>query len=767
MDDNSEDEKENYSLLDQKRKEEIILELKKEINDQILINSNSKDEKIIDTKNSETEELFKQMNDIISNKNESNLNNNQLNYDSNLLFNEINNFIKDKNTNDKEKYIINNKESKEYESLPFPTVQLENLILNKQNKIEKENKKINDIKIKYNTNINNKKNLLFNYNKSKPTRLKCNNSFNETKKFLNKNRKINKDIKTQIVKAKSTEKIKNNKNKIKTIKSYKHKIIPNAKSKEKFKNIQIEINKKFKEEHPFQPKINTKKNNSNIKIINETKEQKYIRLSRPKIFEVKGIHLLKTEESKLQTPNKINKIKTHNKIDTNQISNRLYKLHQQIKEKKEHVKKIFDKKEMDKCSFNPEINNVSKKIMNKTYNNISFNERNENYIKHKKESLLKLRKEIDKEINEKCSNKINNKNETKNTENTNEVNVYDRLYENKYYSNMININTDRNDFYKTMAQKNNYMEIQNFLERQKIYEDIKKEHINKFKYENNLNTKNEKEELTFKPKINSTSELIAKTNPERNNEETNDKYQRLYEEAELIKNRKEQLTEFYNAQYNFTPQINEISKLIVNNCLTHKNSVSSINTINTLNNNLILEQNECTFKPRIIYNEKYNSIESNYKYDENISKKIEEEISNRNNKMNKLKSEYFNNNVKECKFVPETNKNIYNLKMYYSNNDNYYQKGLKKHLDQMDKAKKAKQEKEEREKKVFITGENWNCEKICFKPFNLSKTNKSKNIDKIREEIKNEEMKECSFQPITNETIKKNIVKKILDENIK
>ena len=766
MEDNSEDEKENFSLLDPKRKEEIIQELKKEINDQILIGLKSKDEKITNVKNSDEEEIFKQINDI--NTKETNLNYMNSNYDSNLIFNEINSFVKDKNISDNNiNNIIDKEESKEYESLHFTKNQMENLILDKQEKIEqeKENKQINDIKIKYNNNINNKRNLLFNEIKNKQKKLKSNNSFNITRKISNKNKIIKKIIKPQTVKAKSTEKIIYNKKDIKSLKSNNHKIIPNAKSKEKFKNIQLEVNKKFKEEHPFQPKINTKKNNSNTKIIKETKEEKYIRLSRPKIFEVKGIHLLKTEESKLQTPNKINKIKSHNKNDTNQISNRLYKLHQQIKEKKEQVKKIFDKKELDKCSFNPEINNVSKKIMKKTYNNLPFNERNENYIKHKKESLLKLREEIDKEINEKSLNKINNKNETKNKENKSEINVYDRLFENKYYSNMININTDRSVFYKTIAQKNTYIEIQDFLERQKVYEDIKKEHINKYKHENNFNTKNENDELTFKPKINSTSELIAKTNPERNNEEINDKYQRLYEEAELIKNRKEQLTEFYNAQYNFTPKINEISKLIVNNYLTHKNSNNSINAINAINNNL--EQNECTFKPKIINNEKYNSIESNYKFDENISKKIEEEISNRNNKMNKLKSECFNNNIKECKFVPEINKNIYNLKTYYNNKDNYYQKSLKKYLEQMDKAKKAKQEKEEREKKVFITGEKWNCDKKGFKPFNLSKTNKSKNIDKIREEIKNEEMKECSFQPITNETIKKNIVKKILDENIK
>ena len=117
--------------------------------------------------------------------------------------------------------------------------------------------------------------------------------------------------------------------------------------------------------------------------------------------------MIKTEESKLQTEDNINKIKPLKKINPKEVSNRLYKLHQQIKEKKEQVKKIFEKKEMDKCSFNPEINIHSKKIMNKTHNNLSFNERNENYIKHKKESLLKLREEIDKKIEEKNSKKIN------------------------------------------------------------------------------------------------------------------------------------------------------------------------------------------------------------------------------------------------------------------------------------------------------------------------------------------------------------------------
>ena len=241
--------------------------------------------------------------------------------------------------------------------------------------------------------------------------------------------------------------------------------------------------------------------------------------------------MIKTEESKLQTEDNINKKKKSiNKINPKEVSNRLYKLHQQIKEKKEQVKKIFEKKELDKCSFYPEINTVSKKIMNKTSNNLSFNERNENYIKHKKESILKLREEIDKKIESTNQKKVNT---TKNDD----TNVYDRLYENNYYSNMVNINIDKNDIDKTITQKNNSKEIQSFLERQKVYENIKQEHINKYKLENNINHKNEEnDELTFKPKINSTSELIARTNPERIGEVFDDKFSRLYNEAEILKN---------------------------------------------------------------------------------------------------------------------------------------------------------------------------------------------------------------------------------------
>ncbi len=130
--------------------------------------------------------------------------------------------------------------------------------------------------------------------------------------------------------------------------------------------------------------------------------------------------------------------------------------------------------------------------------------------------------------------------------------------------------------------------------------------------------------------------------------------------------------------------------------------------------------------------------------------------------MNILKTEQLNNYIKECKFIPETNKQISNL----NNNpldESFYQKGLKKYMEQMEKAKMAKKEKEEKEKKVFLTGENWSKRNsnIIFKPFKLSKNNSNK-IERIREKIKNEEIKECSFKPLTNESKNKNIIKNLL-----
>ena len=852
-----EEEKEDFSMLDESRKAQIILELQEEIKKQKLLYLNQEQDTLNEINiNNNTDNTAKEEECLESP-------NNEQNNVSNAIFNEINDFINDNskinsnedantnrnaNANNQNLLFSFNQNYEQYKSeneeLPLPQPQMINLLNIKKDRNNLETNYINDNNNNNNINnndsksnnifelnknksylmqINNRRNILFskkdsNQNINKENQNKVNNNIKK-KNICNTNLKIKSDIsfdkkdrknskkknipiksahsnfnikypkttkndtnptKKILKKAQSTSKIRNKmNNNIKNIKNAhkRYSIVPNEKSKEKIEKIKTEVNNKFKKEHPFKPKINSKYGDN--KLI-ETEEERYYRLSRPKTYEIKGKHLVKAEDEKLKNKNKDYKLNINvnvNKINPKEVTNRLYKLHEQIKNKKAEVQKKFEENQMNKCTFAPDINNYSKKIMNKINYNVSFNERNENYIKQRKENIMKLREEIDKEIKEKSIPKINEKSKiilskqnNKNyfteysqieNEKETENNVYNRLYENRYTTNNLQSDLDKNDFIDTKP-RNTMNEINDFIERQKIFDNIKQEHIHKYKILNNDN-KEEKEELTFKPKINSTSDIIAKTNPERMGEDYDDKYQRLYEEAEKIKEKREQLANFYNAQYDFKPKINEISKIIGNNkknLSNESNNNSFISNLDKIKNEM---NSECTFKPNILANEKYNHIKSNYKFDDNISQKIQEELINKNNKMNILKSEQLYNYVKECKFMPDTNKtDNFNI---YVNNDIYYQKGLKKYMEQMERAKQAKKEKEEREKKVFLTGENWkqNNMNMVPKPFKLSKNNNNK-IEKIREEMKNEEMKECSFKPITNESKNKDMVKKLLSE---
>lgn len=105
----------------------------------------------------------------------------------------------------------------------------------------------------------------------------------------------------------------------------------------------------------------------------------------------------------------------------------------------------------------------------------------------------------------------------------------------------------------------------------------------------------------------------------------------------------------------------------------------------------------------------------------------------------------------ECKFQPEIIKDIPS----YDSKEPIMLKGFYKHLEQMEKARKAKRDKEDREKEVFMSGDNWSRDNLITipKPFNLSyqKLNNGKKVkqEKINRE---EEMRECTFKPTTNES---------------
>jgi hypothetical protein len=170
--------------------------------------------------------------------------------------------------------------------------------------------------------------------------------------------------------------------------------------------------------------------------------------------------------------------------------------------------------------------------------------------------------------------------------------------------------------------------IDHFLERQKIYEDIKKERL-----ERKLSRSIEDRTYTFTPQINITSDILVRADENRLKENNEDKINRLYKtNYEKIKSRKEQLETFYNAQYDFKPKINEISRLVGRDTNVEELSKTRAKPVSQP----IDEARGCTFKPQTNKN-KFEYVHSNYKLDDNIMDRIQGEMKNKNEKIEEMK----------------------------------------------------------------------------------------------------------------------------------
>ena len=550
------------------------------------------------------------------------------------------------------------------------------------------------------------------------------------------------------------------------------------KNKEKFQNIKKELENKFAEAHPFKPKVNKKYNET--KINEETEEERYNRLSRPKILDINEKKRIKDlEELKKISENNI--VKPGHKVNPKEVSNRLYSIHQQMKMKKDKIKQNYEENQNKEYSFTPEINSYSKVLMDK-YQKKPIYERNEEFEKQKTDNIIRMRKEIEKEQKERCKPSINEKSRklaeqnrynNKNGNNMEYQDVYERLYKE-------NINKDTKSLgYRDMKEctfapklnpMSNYLlnnnnddvnnenedyneNLKDFLERQRMYEELKKEKLQKNKINNNTN-------YTFKPEINSNSDLLAKCNPDRYGLNNNDKYNRLYEDAQRIKMKKEKLENELNNQYDFIPKINELSKYI-----GRKPDFEELNNIqeNKIYKQMIKkEEEEYDFKPQIYNNNKYKNIQSNYKNDNNMLERINEEVQNKNKKIKMMQKIKENKDIEQCNFMPEINKDVPD----FENNKPMYMKGMARYLGQMEKARQAKRDKEQREREVFLTGEGWNKNNgiTVPKPFKLSYQN-NKKMEMMKKEREKEEKKDYYYNAKTNESKNREIIKKLLNEN--
>ena len=538
------------------------------------------------------------------------------------------------------------------------------------------------------------------------------------------------------------------------------------KNREKFLSMKKELEDKFAQEHPFKPKINKSIKKNKNKILNETEQERYNRLSRPKIIDINE-KKKKRDLEELKKISELNTIKPTYKVNPKEVSNRLYNISNTLKQKKDKIKQSYEESQNKEYSFVPEINPYSKILMDK-YEFKPIYERNEDFEKNKLNNIIRKRQEIEKEQKQLCKPKINSNSKkiVEQQKNVGGYPPYEDIYEKLYRE---NINKDTKNLATrdlkecTFTPKvnpisnllvsnnninynmNNEENMKDFLERQKMYEDLRKKKLEKNKENNNY-------EYTFKPEINSNSDLLVKCNPERFNENQLDKYSRLYQDAQRIKIKKEKLENELNNKYDFTPKINELSKYI-----GRKPDFDELNLIKEKLPKDEKKEEEYDFTPELYQNSKYKNIKSNYKNDQGMLSRINEEVQNKKEKIETLQKMKENDDISKFNFTPEINKDMPD----FENNKPMYMKGMARYLNQMEKARQAKRDKEQREKEVFITGEGWNKNNgiTVPKPFKLSYQNNPK-----KENIK-EENKECNFKIKNNENKNREIIKKLLNGN--
>jgi hypothetical protein len=147
---------------------------------------------------------------------------------------------------------------------------------------------------------------------------------------------------------------------------YNPKYKKHEKSKEKFEKIKTELQEKFDNEHTFKPQTNYNFITNKDKY-NESKDEVYKRLSVPKILEVnKRLREKSILDAKIlaeQCTFKPNADKPREvSADREKVSNRLYKLAEQMKDKREKLKKEYQDSQAQ-FSFKPEIDETSKQLV--------------------------------------------------------------------------------------------------------------------------------------------------------------------------------------------------------------------------------------------------------------------------------------------------------------------------------------------------------------------------------------------------------------------
>jgi len=276
-------------------------------------------------------------------------------------------------------------------------------------------------------------------------------------------------------------------------------------------------------------------------------------------------------------------------------------------------------------------------------------------------------------------------------------------------------------FYSTNVLDEDKMLNKSFKERQELHLQRKQEES---KY---------KEEYSFKPQINSTSQVVIALDPKRFNETQEQKYQRLSQpELKQYNKVKEEIEIEFKKKFTHHPTINDASRSMI-----RQKSIK----IPALEK----EEQECTFKPKI---NPYNAT-SRYSQREKITTQIKEREQKKAEEREQKKRNLEYEEMKECTFKPSTT-------VFSEQKEPISVKGIGRYLELKEKKRKYERELKEREKELFGYSEKYDrreVHKTVPQPFNLSKCS-----------CKGTDQKLHTFQPETNEGKNKKFLRNLASE---
>jgi hypothetical protein len=235
-----------------------------------------------------------------------------------------------------------------------------------------------------------------------------------------------------------------------------------------------------------------------------------------------------------------------------------------------------------------------------------------------------------------------------------------------------------------------------FHERQQEF--LHKQHEKREKYRSE-----EGKEFSFKPKINATSGVIIEADPERCNENSEQKYDRLYnKDVRKANENRELMEEELYSKYTYQPKINHLSRLMVaDRAPTDILNLTQISK-STLTHPIHQEyeqkhRKECTFKPKI--NNNYSNVRSEYTNKDILKAKLQEKAMQRRQVEEQKRMDQEYEELKDCTFKP-----VINNDQYQAHDQVVVVRGLSRYMELQELALKKTQDQIDRE----IKGKNLN-----------------------------------------------------------